>query len=751
VVGALLVPPTVWGVYRAIRGNSNDVRDWLPRQYIETKQYRWFLEHFAANDFIVASWPGCTLDDERLDRLALSLTDPTGAAAGGALFGRVHTGRSLLRLLTGPPVYLHRSLAIDRLRGVVIGPDGQQTCAVVFLRDEAASSLQPAIEQILRAAESAGVPRREVRIGGIPVVNAALNRESTESLVRLASLSGLIGLGIAWFCFRDPWLTAQVLIVGIYSAALSLAVVPLTGIPLNAVAITMVPLVYVTAMSGAIHLANYFLDALENGSPDDAPDRAVKHAAVPLLLAAGTTALGLLSLGYSDLRPIRLFGLFSAVGVLIGAAAQFLLLPSAMAVLVPKDFTPRRRRPTEAAARPSSRLGLLPGLGRWVVAHHRSVLCAGLAAMSVGAIGLPRIRTSIQLMRLFSPTAPVIPMTRWLEENLGATIPLEIVFRFRPESRTTTLDRMHLVDAAQIRLLALPGASGCLSAATFAPPELTQPGRDGILPRVVLNTVLQNRRDLLREHGWIAESGDAELWRLSLRVRGIDDLDYAALAQTIQQTLEPVREVHLGAGRPGVDLMITGTAPIVFKARHSLLDGMLFGLATDLALIVVGVILLTRSLVSGAVMFLVGIFPTAVVFGSMGLLGFVVDIGSVMTPCVAVGVTVDDVIHLVLSHRRGARRGMSTSEATLRAYDTCGRAIVQSWAIIGVGLSAFALSSFVPTFRFGVLMFLLLTAGMLANLLFLPSLLAGPLGRAIVKAERPALWEESAAPTENVS
>ena len=130
----------------------------------------------------------------------------------------------------------------------------------------------------------------------------------------------------------------------------------------------------------------------------------------------------------------------------------------------------------------------------------------------------------------------------------------------------------------------------------------------------------------------------------------------------------------------------------------------------------------------------------------MGLLGFVVDIGSVMTPCVALGVTVDDVIHFLLCHRRGARRGLSATDATLLAYDTCGGAIFQSWGIIGVGLSAFALSSFAPTFRFGLLMFLLLTAGMLANLLYLPALLAGPLGRRIVRADRPTSQDSRSTP-----
>jgi hypothetical protein len=92
------------------------------------------------------------------------------------------------------------------------------------------------------------------------------------------------------------------------------------------------------------------------------------------------------------------------------------------------------------------------------------------------------------------------------------------------------------------------------------------------------------------------------------------------------------------------------------------------------------------------------------------------------------------------------RQGLSVSDATLLAYGTCGRAVFQSWAIIGLGLAAFALSSFVPTFRFGLLMLLLLTAGMLGNLLFLPSLLAGPIGRWIVKASRPSAEPGTASP-----
>jgi predicted RND superfamily exporter protein len=128
-------------------------------------------------------------------------------------------------------------------------------------------------------------------------------------------------------------------------------------------------------------------------------------------------------------------------------------------------------------------------------------------------------------------------------------------------------------------------------------------------------------------------------------------------------------------------------------------------------------------------MFLTSIFPITIVFGLMGWCGWVVDIGSVMAPCVALGVTIDDAIHFLLWYRRGISHGLSQPQAVSVAYAGCGRAMVQSWGVIGLGLSVFALSEFVPTFRFGALTIALLTASLACNLVFLPAMLAGPLGR----------------------
>ena len=56
-------------------------------------------------------------------------------------------------------------------------------------------------------------------------------------------------------------------------------------------------------------------------------------------------------------------------------------------------------------------------------------------------------------------------------------------------------------------------------------------------------------------------------------------------------------------------------------------------------------------------------------------------------------------------------------------------AMTQTTLIGGLGLCVFGLSPFTPTQRFGILMLFLLVAALIGDLIFLPALLAGPLGK----------------------
>ncbi len=52
---------------------ENDVKDWLPSDFPETAELEWFADHFAGESFVLATWPGCTVADQRLKLLEQKL------------------------------------------------------------------------------------------------------------------------------------------------------------------------------------------------------------------------------------------------------------------------------------------------------------------------------------------------------------------------------------------------------------------------------------------------------------------------------------------------------------------------------------------------------------------------------------------------------------------------------------------------------------------------------------------------------
>ena len=146
-----------------------------------------------------------------------------------------------------------------------------------------------------------------------------------------------------------------------------------------------------------------------------------------------------------------------------------------------------------------------------------------------------------------------------------------------------------------------------------------------------------------------------------------------------------------------------------------------------------------KGFLSGVVAMVPNLYPVIMIFGIMCHLNMAIDIGSMMTASVAMGVAVDDTIHFLSWFRKSVQQGMTRQQAITETYRRVGPAMTQTTLIGGLGLFVFGLSTFTPTQRFGILMLTLLMAALLGDLIFLPALLASPLGRLFMPSkEQPA-------------
>ncbi len=850
----------------------------------------------------------------------------------------------------------------DFFDAVAVDEPQRQTCAVLTLTEPARRNLARVIGRgmlgqapgrLFEIGEECGVaappkpstapppfswmaakapqPNPVIRIGGPPVDNVAIDEEGTITLVRLIGYSLALGLGLSLLLLRSPRLMMMVFFVGGVSAMASLSMVWWCNASVDAILLTMPSLVYVLGMAGAIHIVNYYRDATLEKGQAGAAERAIAHAVMPCSLAAVTTAIGLLSLCSSNILPIRKFGIFSAMGVMATLVLLYLYLPSALTI-----FPPREKAIREAGQKAAQ--GILrfwEAIGAFILRRHWWVNAVCIAMFVGLGLGLFKIQTSVQLLKLFDSQSQIIKDYAWLEENFGRLVPMELVVRFpqtlqRPPEASddasaeelknsrmqlSLLERAEAVSRVQDVLQEQFGYAGRnvvgrgMSAVTLLR-DMPEPWPGFNAPRSAYNRKLQKGLPELLATDYLAIEDDkaalgSELWRISLRLGALNNVDYGQFVHELRVAVEPVVAAYrcrqqviqkilsqhdafddrfhgsvlvLGQGKPNkqpdaatanesvaqqtdgggadqqhrlngskifaetlshcfvnetisqpywhdpeqlplsepinydrwltilrdkaqcvvilrdhpdydldfivqqnpnvidarqmfaqfqenaipnlaaehkpvalstypgeMDVVYTGVVPVVYKAQRTLLTSLIESVAWAFVLIAVVMTCLlsparsvlsafrpgnlAQAIGSSAISMIPNVFPVVIIFGIMGHRGTLVDIGSMMTASVAMGVAVDDTIHFLTWFRDGLRRGLDRRDAIFVAYKHVAPAMTQTTLIGGLGLSVFALSTFTPTQRFGKLMLALLAAALVGDLIFLPALLASPLGR----------------------
>ncbi len=717
--------PMLVGMWRATRHDIDDLNQWLPDRAAATQEYHWFLQTVGSGELAVISWPGCSWNDPRVTLLAERLRAERlpGGDSDEPLFDEVLAGSEVMALLAEAPLFLDEHEATERLRGVLVSHDGRATAVVAVLSPQAAIHRNSTLERLQQVThQTTGVARDDLRLGGPAVTAWAITQQSQKWLGGLIAASVVLSLLLAWAALGSFRLAGLVFTGASYCQGWSVALVDFTGGQMNAVLVMMPCLIQVLAISASVHWLGYYRESLARLPLEQAPAAMLRAGWQPALVASGTTLLGLGSLTLSQIDLVRQFGFHAAVGVGFSFVVLVLYLPAVLRVLPapPRGAVP----PLRVAGQTSCQAGRWRPLAEFVLRRHRPIVLSMLAGLIVFVSGLVWLRPQVRVETLFPADARLLRDLAWLDTTIGPSVPLEVLLRCGPECPLGVADRLLLVERLADALDELPFVGGRLSAATFVPPR-----PEGLVGRNLWNVRIGHKQNEFRDSGFLIETPDEQLWRLSLRVAPPPDDDYGILLDEVQAVVEPILAEKRAAGVVQLRATYTGIIPVLDHAQHQLLSDFLESFAVGLGLICLAMMLLLRNVSGGILVMLPNLLPMAVVFGSLAWLGQGVDVASMMTATIALGIAVDDSVHYVVNFRRGRAQGLSTDASIHRAYRLCGTAMLQTTLICGLGMAVFLASPFLPTARFSLLMAWLLAMALVGDLVLLPALLKGPCGR----------------------
>lgn len=676
--------------------------------------YERFKRTFGGNELALVAYTDPELltagGIERLDRLTQRLKETPGVDDVISL-----TTTPLATEIVNSPL---RERFLDLFEGYLVSRDRRTVAAICVLAPEVpglATSV-PRDETVSRLREIAAASHAVVTGEPVMVVEGFRHLERDGRL--LGGVSTVLLMLTIVVCFRSiRWVIVPMAVV-LVTLWVTKGLLTLSAFRLSMVSSMLWANITVIGISMVVHVVIHFRELRGKGlAPREALHATGNELALPILWTFLTDTAGFGALLIARVGPVQDFGLMMVVGSIVALFSVSMVLPG-MALWGRFASDPQR-----AWGEGALEIGL-HRVVNWVQGRPKTVGIVALALLAVASLGSMRLEVDTDFTNNFRAGSPLVKSYEFVESNLGGAgvwdvmvpAPAELDRRFldRVRSLETKLRGIQVTNArgepepGLTKVLSLADVldAGSVSALQrFLPVERQLNMLAGAMPSIV--TMLRGEDP--------AEPGKHYL-RIMLRAR--ERQPSAEKQRLIDQV---GRIAHEEFPEPGV--AVTG----FFVLLTSLIDSVVrdqwltFALATTL----IGLMMLIafRSLRLAVVALTPNLLPVFCVTGLLGWLGIKLNMGGAMIAAVSMGLAVDASVHYITAFLAQRRQGAGVHEAIRRAQQDVGRANVFSTLALVIGFGALALSEFVPTIYFGVLVSLTMIGGLIGNLVLLPLLL----------------------------
>jgi predicted RND superfamily exporter protein len=553
--------------------------------------------------------------------------------------------------------------------------------------------------------------------GKIKMDHDLISRMLEETFTTFALSFALVVL-VLFFTFRSFWGIWIPAVTVVSSVAMTLAVMVLFGRQLSLIDTMLPTFLFIVGMSDSIHLLSKYLDELRLGRDKvTALRKAWRETVVATAFTSFTTALGFFTLSFTPVEPIRQFGYFTALGVMIAYVLSFTFIPAVLLIM----RTPRIKGDFEA---PFWRKRLRRSF-MWLVRHKIAIVAVFGAAFLAGGIGTRFIHVNRYYLDDLSKNDPLRVNHRFFESRFGGIKPFEMAVTVADTSKDL-FDPAIQQDLAELQgyletemhLTSVTGPQTLMMGANKAlrggmPQDFALPEResDWKQARKILRS--ESRKGNLRN----VVSRDLRHGRL--RGKGPDTGSY--LARIEERKLEAFVAARIDTTQ--LQLRHTGATKLVDDQNQNMSLSLMEGLLLDFLLISVIAALMFRSWRMAILALVPNVFPLFVLAGIMGFAGIDLKFTTAMVYSVVFGISVDDTVHMLSKLRHELKSGKSLPYAMKRSYLTTGKATVMTSIILMGGYLTTLASSFEGIFYTGLLVSLALFSALLADLYLLSVLL----------------------------
>ncbi len=557
-------------------------------------------------------------------------------------------------------------------------------------------------------------PHHTIHLTGLAMMNNAFGESSQLDMATLVPFMFLTIIVVMGVLLRSLTATVGAVFMIFTSIVFAMGVMGWLGWKLTPASASAPTIILTMAVADTVHLLVTFLHNLRSGMlKPDAMKESLRVNFQPILITSVTTAIGFLSMNFSDVPPFHDLGNVVAIGVICAFVLSITLLPAIMMIL-----------PVKANIDDARESRLMAKLAEFVIARRQSLFIGmGVLALSFIAF-LPQNKIDDQFVEYFDTSVDFRQATDFSSENLSGIYTIQYALIQGESGGVSDPVFLQGVSTFVDWLRTQPEVMHVQSISdTFKRLNKNMHGDDPAHYRLPENRELAAQYLLLYEfslpYGLDLNDQidvDKAQTRINITVENMHTNEMLELESRISSWLE--KELP--------EIAFIGASPSLMFAHigQRNVSSMLVG--TTLALILISFILMMalRSTRIGLISLAPNLIPAAMAFGLWGLLVGQVGMSLSVVAGMTLGIVVDDTVHFLSKYLRARReKGLDAQEAVRYAFNTVGVALWVTSLVLVLGFWVLSRSHFSLNSDMGTMAAITIAIALIMDFLFLPALL----------------------------
>jgi len=557
-------------------------------------------------------------------------------------------------------------------------------------------------------------PGSEVYLSGMIMMNTAFGEVSLDDSATLIPLMFLVVIVTIGLLLRTITGTVATVLVIIMSIVTTMGLAGWLGFFLTGPSSSAPTMILTLAVADCIHiLTSMFYEMRQGADKRIAIARSIKVNLQPIFLTSITTAIGFLSMNFSDSPPFRDLGNLVAIGVMLAFVFSVTIFPALLTVL-----------PVKVKVQKEGNKDVITKIADFVISKRKLLLPLTSVLIIAATVFIPNNELNDDFVKYFDESVPYRVATDFMQDNLSGMMVVEISVKTGLPSGINNPTYLHAVS-------------------DFSDWLRERAETDHV------NTITDTLKRLNKNmHGddatWYKLPDSQEmsaqyllLYEMSLPY-GLDlnnQLDVDKSASRIVATFKNMTSAELlnveqemnawfKENAPQYEVDIASPSLMFAHIGQRNIVSMLIG--TTLALILISILLgfALKSWRYGAISLLPNLIPAAVGFGVWGLYDGQVGLGLSVVIGMTLGIVVDDTVHFLSKYLHAKREKQATTKQAVHyAFDNVGRALWITTFVLVAGFTVLAQSAFKINADMGLLTAITIFIALVVDFLFLPPLL----------------------------